>query len=186
MCGANPLSKCAGAGAVVMAPILGVQCFLARTALGWSVSDLGRAAEMSYHTVERFERGGSMRPSTVETIQRTLEKAGVIFIGRTGRAAARGVKKKKPRRSGAESWGRPDGVSTRCHGSRSTCKQPDREPMRPQYLLRAPVRTAGQDFERAALLAAQRGDRFRLPATVLPRIPRTRPTGEGINTGKTR
>jgi transcriptional regulator with XRE-family HTH domain len=80
MCGANPLSKCAGAGAVVMAPILGVQCFLARTALGWSVSDLGRAAEMSYHTVERFERGGSMRPSTVETIQRTLEKAGVIFI----------------------------------------------------------------------------------------------------------
>jgi transcriptional regulator with XRE-family HTH domain len=69
-----------GVGAVVMAPILGVQCFLARTALGWSVSHLGRAAEVSYHRVERFERGDSVRPSTVEMIQRTLEKAGVIFI----------------------------------------------------------------------------------------------------------
>jgi transcriptional regulator with XRE-family HTH domain len=63
-----------------MAPILGVQCFLARTALGWSVSQLGRAAEVSYHAVQRFERGDSMRPSTVEAIQRALQKAGVIFI----------------------------------------------------------------------------------------------------------
>ena len=69
----------AGAGAAVMA-ILGVQCFLARTALGWSLSQLGRAAEVSYHTVQRFERGDSVRPSTVEAIQRALEKAGVIFI----------------------------------------------------------------------------------------------------------
>ena len=70
----------AGAGAAVMAPILGVQCFLARTALGWSLSQLGRAAEVSYHTVQCFERGDSMRPSTVEAIQRALEEAGVIFI----------------------------------------------------------------------------------------------------------
>jgi hypothetical protein len=63
-----------------MAQILGVQCFLARTALGWNVSQLGRAAEVSYHTIERFEREGSARPSTVEAIQRALEKAGVIFI----------------------------------------------------------------------------------------------------------
>jgi hypothetical protein len=35
---------------------------------------------MSPPTVWRFERGGSMRPSTVKTIQRALEKAGVIFI----------------------------------------------------------------------------------------------------------
>jgi transcriptional regulator with XRE-family HTH domain len=61
-------------------PILGVQCFLARAALGWSAYRLGRAAEVSYHTVERFERGDSVRPSTVKTIQRTLEEAGVIFI----------------------------------------------------------------------------------------------------------
>jgi transcriptional regulator with XRE-family HTH domain len=67
-------------GVVVMTPILGVQCFLARTALGWGVSQLGRAAGVSYHTIEDFERRGSPRPSTVEAIQRALEKAGVIFI----------------------------------------------------------------------------------------------------------
>jgi hypothetical protein len=44
----------AHAGAVVMASILGVQCFLARTALGWSLSQLGRAAEVSYYTVQCF------------------------------------------------------------------------------------------------------------------------------------
>jgi hypothetical protein len=37
-------------------------------------------AEVSYHTVRRFERGDSVRPSTVEAIQCALEKAGVIFI----------------------------------------------------------------------------------------------------------
>src|SRR5208282_6918774 len=68
------------AGAVVMAPILGVQCFLARTALGWSLSQLGRAAGVSSPTVQCFERGDSVRPSTVEAIQRALEKAGVVFI----------------------------------------------------------------------------------------------------------
>jgi transcriptional regulator with XRE-family HTH domain len=80
MCGANPLSKCAGAGAVVMTPILGVQCFLARTALGWDATHLARAAEVSPPTVRRFERGDSLRPRTLEAIQRALEKAGVIFI----------------------------------------------------------------------------------------------------------
>jgi transcriptional regulator with XRE-family HTH domain len=70
----------AGAGAAVMAPILGVQCFLARTALGWSLKHLARAAEVAPHSVARFERGGSVRPSTLEAIQSALEKAGVIFI----------------------------------------------------------------------------------------------------------
>jgi transcriptional regulator with XRE-family HTH domain len=63
-----------------MAPILGVQCFLARTALGWNASRLARAAGVSYHTVQCFERGDSVRPSTVETIQIAPEKAGLIFI----------------------------------------------------------------------------------------------------------
>jgi transcriptional regulator with XRE-family HTH domain len=63
------------AGAIIPA-----QCFMARTALGWSVSDLASAAVVSPPTVRRFERGGSMRPSTVEAIQRTLEKAGVNFV----------------------------------------------------------------------------------------------------------
>jgi DNA-binding LacI/PurR family transcriptional regulator len=44
------------------------------------VRDLAHAAEVSLSTVRRFERGGAVRVSTAETIQRTIEKAGVIFI----------------------------------------------------------------------------------------------------------
>jgi len=35
---------------------------------------------MSARTVANFERGGALKTSTVEVIQHTLEKAGVIFI----------------------------------------------------------------------------------------------------------
>jgi transcriptional regulator with XRE-family HTH domain len=57
-----------------------VQCFLARTALGWSERDLARAAKLSQPSVRQFERGAPVRPSTIEAIQRALEEAGVIFI----------------------------------------------------------------------------------------------------------
>jgi predicted transcriptional regulator len=63
-----------------MVPIVPVQYWIARTALGWTVRDLAHAAEVSLATVRRFERGGAVRVSTAETIQRTIEKAGVIFI----------------------------------------------------------------------------------------------------------
>jgi transcriptional regulator with XRE-family HTH domain len=53
---------------------------MARTALGWGVRDLARAAEVSPDTVMRFERGDELKAATVEMIQRTLEEAGVIFI----------------------------------------------------------------------------------------------------------
>jgi transcriptional regulator with XRE-family HTH domain len=63
-----------------MIPILPVQCFLARTALGWTISDLSRAAGVSHSAVRKFERGGSQRATTVKAIQRALENAGVIWI----------------------------------------------------------------------------------------------------------
>jgi transcriptional regulator with XRE-family HTH domain len=63
-----------------MVPMVPVQCLLARTALGWSVRDLARAAEVSPDTVRRFERGGSVKASTIQAIQRALETAGVIFV----------------------------------------------------------------------------------------------------------
>jgi hypothetical protein len=44
-------------------------------------------------------------------------------------------------------------------------KQPDREPVRPQCLLGAPVRTAGQDFNRTALLAASIAPLSHFPAS---------------------
>jgi transcriptional regulator with XRE-family HTH domain len=63
-----------------MAPIVGVQCWIARTALGWNLRQLGRAAEVSAHTVKRFECGYSVRAATVALIQDALERAGVVFI----------------------------------------------------------------------------------------------------------
>jgi hypothetical protein len=44
-------------------------------AFEWTVTDLARAAQVSRHTADRFERGGSARAGTVEAIQRTLENA---------------------------------------------------------------------------------------------------------------
>jgi transcriptional regulator with XRE-family HTH domain len=43
-------------------------------------NDLARAAEVSKKTVEQFERGGSLKASTVKAIQRALENAGIIFV----------------------------------------------------------------------------------------------------------
>jgi transcriptional regulator with XRE-family HTH domain len=63
-----------------MVPIVPVQCWLAREALGWSMTDLARAADVSPPTVKRFERGGEVRADLVEGIQRALEKAGVLLI----------------------------------------------------------------------------------------------------------
>ena len=48
-----------------MVPMVPVQCLLARTALGWGVRDLGRVAEVAPDTVRRFERGGSLKASTL-------------------------------------------------------------------------------------------------------------------------
>jgi transcriptional regulator with XRE-family HTH domain len=63
-----------------MAKIAPVQCWLARTALGWTVTDLASAAELSRTAVKRFESGEALKVSTVERIQNALETAGVIFI----------------------------------------------------------------------------------------------------------
>jgi transcriptional regulator with XRE-family HTH domain len=63
-----------------MVPIVPLQCWLARVALGWSMSQLARAAGVSPPTVRRFECGAAVRASIVEAIQRTLETAGVVFI----------------------------------------------------------------------------------------------------------
>jgi transcriptional regulator with XRE-family HTH domain len=60
--------------------IVPAQCWIARTALGWSGHRLALAAGVSDRAVRKFERGGSQRATTVEAIQRALEEAGVIFI----------------------------------------------------------------------------------------------------------
>lgn len=56
-----------------------VQCKMARVAIGWGVRELANAAALSPDTVARFERGETLKASTVGTIQVALEGAGVEF-----------------------------------------------------------------------------------------------------------
>jgi transcriptional regulator with XRE-family HTH domain len=62
----------------------GIQCKLARVALGWGVLELAKAANVSTQTITRLERGDQLRPSTIGRIQRVLEEAGIEFIPENG------------------------------------------------------------------------------------------------------
>ncbi|MDR6670183.1 helix-turn-helix domain-containing protein [Rhizobium sp. 1399] len=62
----------------------GIQCKLARVALGWGVLDLAKTAGVSTQTITRLEKGEQLRSSTLENIQRVLEDAGIEFIPENG------------------------------------------------------------------------------------------------------
>jgi hypothetical protein len=51
-----------------MDPILPIQCWIARTALGWSVRKLALAADVSRDTVVRFERGDGLKAITFSSL----------------------------------------------------------------------------------------------------------------------
>jgi len=53
---------------------------MARTAVGWGVRDLARAAEVAADTVSRFERGETLRERTIGALRRAFEAAGIEFI----------------------------------------------------------------------------------------------------------
>lgn len=73
----------------------GIQCRMARAALGWGVRDLARQAQVSTQTVTRLEAGEQLRPRTIETIRRALEEGGVEFIPENGGGV--GVRLSKPK-----------------------------------------------------------------------------------------
>ena len=60
--------------------LIGLQCRLARVALGWGVRELSAAADVSQQTVVRLEKGELLRPATLERIKNVLEEAGITFI----------------------------------------------------------------------------------------------------------
>lgn len=62
----------------------GIQCKLARVALGWGVIELASRAKVSTQTITRLERGDQLRPSTLDSIQSVLEEAGIEFIKENG------------------------------------------------------------------------------------------------------
>jgi DNA-binding XRE family transcriptional regulator len=61
-----------------------VQCRMARAALGWGVLDLAKVAKVSTQTIVRFERGETLKRSTVEQLQSAFELAGIEFIPENG------------------------------------------------------------------------------------------------------
>ncbi|WP_112772775.1 helix-turn-helix transcriptional regulator [Ensifer adhaerens] len=72
----------------------GIQCKLARVALGWGVLELAKMANVSTQTITRLERGERLRAPTLERVQRVLEDAGIDFIPENG--GGPGVRFKKP------------------------------------------------------------------------------------------
>lgn len=62
----------------------GVQCKMARAALGLGVRDLAAAADVSPSTITRLEAGEELKGRTVAALQSTLEAAGAIFIDENG------------------------------------------------------------------------------------------------------
>ena len=64
--------------------ITGAQIRAARAALNWSASKLAEASGVSQPTVQRFEQTDGIPPSrssTLNEIKKTLESAGIEFIG---------------------------------------------------------------------------------------------------------
>ena len=71
----------------------------ARGLLGWSQTQLAKAAERSLPTIKRLERNDGEGPSVSDdvrdAVQRALEKAGVEFIAENGGGAGVRMKKRK-------------------------------------------------------------------------------------------
>ena len=64
--------------------ITGAQIRAARAALNWSASKLAEASGVSQPTVQRFEQTDGIPPSrssTLNEIKKTLESAGIEFVG---------------------------------------------------------------------------------------------------------
>ena len=53
---------------------------MARAALNWTTQRLAETAQVGVNTVNRFERGGDARLSSVDRMRIALEAAGVTFI----------------------------------------------------------------------------------------------------------
>jgi transcriptional regulator with XRE-family HTH domain len=58
------------------------QSRMARAAIGWTTTELAKAAKVGISTVNRFETDQAVPiPATLAAIQRALEDAGIVFLG---------------------------------------------------------------------------------------------------------
>ncbi len=57
------------------------QCRIARAALGWSETELAKAANVGVSTISRFELSQARpQPASLGAIRHALETAGIIFL----------------------------------------------------------------------------------------------------------
>jgi transcriptional regulator with XRE-family HTH domain len=56
-----------------------VQLRMARAAVGWGVRELAERAGVTANTVTRIENGADAKQSTMDSLQRALEAAGLEF-----------------------------------------------------------------------------------------------------------
>ena len=59
--------------------IVGEQVAAARKLLKMSQTDLIEASGVSERTIIRFEKGGQVRPETMEAVREVLETRGIVF-----------------------------------------------------------------------------------------------------------
>lgn len=64
------------------------QCRMARAGLGLGAKELADLAEVSYPTLNRFEKGERVSDDTARSIQAALEAAGAQFSRKSGRVGA--------------------------------------------------------------------------------------------------
>ncbi|WP_348524363.1 MULTISPECIES: helix-turn-helix transcriptional regulator [unclassified Mesorhizobium] len=60
--------------------IRGVQCRMARAALGLKISELASLAGVAPTTITRLEAGTPIGPRTLSSIEKTLEEGGIRFV----------------------------------------------------------------------------------------------------------
>lgn len=72
-----------------MITLSGIQCRMARAALGWKTSELAERVPVSTATIVRLEGGAkSLNAGTLKVIRLTFEAAGVEFIDSDGKTGA--------------------------------------------------------------------------------------------------
>lgn len=69
---------------------------MARAALGWSVVETSKQANVSTQTIVRLERGDTLKETTVKNIREAFEVAGIEFISENGGGAGVRLSRRDP------------------------------------------------------------------------------------------
>ncbi len=67
-----------------------IQLRMARAAIGKGVRELAEMSGITANTISRIENGNDAKQSTIDTLRRCLEQAGVVFIDDNATSTAGG------------------------------------------------------------------------------------------------